>query len=47
MDRKIAIFYVDRVGGVLHTPYKRPRQGPDESNSDLIFDSPNKNEPKP
>ena len=46
-DRKIAIFQVARLWGVLHTPHKRPRQRPNESNSDPIFDSSGKNEPKP
>ncbi len=32
--------------GVLHTPYRRPSQRPDESNLNPIFDPPDKNEPK-
>ena len=31
----------------MHTPYRRPRQGPNESNFDPIFDLSDKNEPKP
>ena len=46
MDRKIAIFQVAHLWDVLHTPHKRPHRWSNESNSDPIFDSPNKNEPK-
>ena len=46
-ERKIAIFLGTRVGAQQHTPHRQPRQRPNESNSDPIFDSPDKNEPKP